>query len=318
MNPNRIDNLLYNAAAQIEAGHKVALCVLVAARGSTPAPAGAVMVVDDCANMTGTIGGGCVEAEVRSRVIQMLNEKRSGLLKFSLDHDYGWDDGLICGGQIDVAVCFQNDAPNLYKIAQAHQNRQKTELVLNNITDNSPDEKPLRNLRYVLNIMPQPRLYIAGAGHIGRALTPLAADLDFEVTVFDDRADLLQKFIPQPAEKVTGTVHEQIVKQGIDDQTYIVIVTRGHRHDQQVLEAVAECNAKYIGMIGSKRKVKLTFDNLLENGIKKAMLDKVYAPIGVDINSVTVNEIALSIAAQLTAVRRGKKKLSPVTGPYEM
>jgi xanthine dehydrogenase accessory factor len=144
-------------------------------------------------------------------------------------------------------------------------------------------------------------LLIAGAGHIGQALCRLAFDLDFDVTVFDDRHDLLERFIPDPARRVVGPIDEMIVDEPIDDGTYIVIVTRGHRHDEQVLKAVAGQPAKYIGMIGSRRKVKLTFDELRVTGVPEKTL-------------LTVNELALAIAAQLVEARRANYR-SPVRGP---
>jgi xanthine/CO dehydrogenase XdhC/CoxF family maturation factor len=103
-----IDQLLDRAAGLLESGRKVALCLLVRAKGSTPASPGAIMLVDDAAELYGTVGGGCVEAEVRRRVFEMIGLGRTGLLQFKLDRDYGWDDGLICGGTIDVAVALRS------------------------------------------------------------------------------------------------------------------------------------------------------------------------------------------------------------------
>ncbi len=154
-------------------------------------------------------------------------------------------------------------------------------------------------------------MLIAGAGHIGQALCRLAFDLDFDVAVLDDRDDLLERFIPDPARRVVGPIDETIVAEPIDDGTYIVIVTRGHRHDEQVLKAVAGQPARYIGMIGSRRKVKLTFDELRLTGVPEEALQRVRAPIGLDIGSVTVNELALAIAAQLVEARRAGYR-SPV------
>jgi xanthine dehydrogenase accessory factor len=304
-----IDQLLDRAAGLLESGRKVALCLLVRAKGSTPASPGAVMLVDDAADLYGTVGGGCVEAEVRRRVFEMIGLDRTGLLQFKLDHDYGWDDGLICGGTIDVAVALPHDGPKLRAVADAYRQREPTDLSV--VVD--PGEGADRQ-RYVLDLPPRPRLLIAGAGHIGQALCRLAFDLDFDVAVFDDRHDLLERFIPDPARRVVGPIDETIVAEPIDDGTYIVIVTRGHRHDEQVLKAVAGQPARYLGMIGSRRKVKLTFDELRVTGVPEEALQRVQAPIGLDIGSVTVNELALAIAAQLVEARRANHR-SPVRGP---
>ncbi|MHC4220239.1 MAG: XdhC family protein, partial [Planctomycetota bacterium] len=176
-----IDQLLDRAGGLLESGRKVALCLLVGAKGSTPASPGAVMLVDDTAELYGTVGGGCVEAEVRRRVFEMMGKDRTGLLRFKLDHDYGWDDGLICGGTIDVAVALPTDGPRLRALADAYRRRDPTELPV--VVDAGEDGE---RQRYVLELPPRPQLLIAGAGHIGQALCGLALELDFDVAVFDD------------------------------------------------------------------------------------------------------------------------------------
>jgi xanthine dehydrogenase accessory factor len=303
------ERLLDRAAGLLEAGRKVAVCLLVRTRGSTPASPGAVMLVDDAAEMYGTVGGGCVEAEVRRRVFEMMSRGRTGLLQFNLDHDYGWDDGLICGGAIDVAVALPTDPTALRAAVEAQRRRATAELSVEIETEPGGER-----LRYVLDLPPRPQLLIAGAGHVGQAVCRLALDMDFDVAVFDDRADLLQRSIPDPARRVGGPIDESIAAHPIDGGTYIVIVTRGHRHDQRVLKAVAQMPARYIGMIGSRRKVKLTFDELRAQGVPDEALARVRAPIGLDIGGVTVNEIALSIVGQVIESRRADYR-SPVRGP---
>jgi xanthine dehydrogenase accessory factor len=302
-----IDQLLDRTADLLDADRTVALCLLAKTRGSTPAEAGSLMIVDDAATTHGTIGGGCVEAEIRRQVMTMMTDARSGLLHFKLDHDYGWDDGLICGGAIDVAVGYAVDPASLRNAAEAYRRREATEVHVA-VTDGDGARQV-----YVLELPPRPRLLIAGAGHIGQALAPMAADLDFEVTVLDDRQDLLDR-LDGRVRCVAGAIDESLASEPIDDGTFVVIVTRGHRHDEQVLEAVIDRPAAYVGMIGSRRKVKVIFDDLAERGVLRETLERVHAPIGVDIGSVTVNEVALSIAAQLVEVRRAGYA-SPVRGP---
>ncbi len=267
------------------------------------------MLVFPDGSQIGTLGGGCVEAEVKRRALSVMSEGEPVLAKFQLDHDYGWDDGLICGGSIDVAVALPTDATELREVAQAYRRRETTMLPL--VIES--EEAGVFH-RYEMNLPPRPRLLIAGAGHIGGALSELAGNLDFEVTVFDDRQDMLARMVPDSARGVAGPMHETILAEPIDDGTYIVVVTRGHRHDERVLRAIAEKPAKYIGMIGSRRKVKLTFDDLRAAGVSDAALARVQAPIGLDIGAVTVNEIAMAIAAQLVEVRRTTYE-PPVRGP---
>lgn len=297
----RLAQLLIRAAALKEQQRQVAACLLVHDRGSTPASAGALMLVDDAAQTFGTIGGGCVEAEVRRAAVRMMQSGRYGVLQLKLDHDYGWDDGLICGGTIHVAVGELPEARTLRLIAADIEARRESFLAVRSTVDDDPET-------FTLDLPPRPRLIIAGGGHVGQALARLAVDLDFEVTVVDDRADLLQRFFSEPVNIVAGDIGQALRELRIDSETYCVIVTRGHRHDEQALEACLGRGATYVGMIGSRRKVKLIFDDLVTRVVDPAELQKVFAPIGLGIGAVTVPEIAVAIAAQLVEVRRSAKR----------
>jgi xanthine dehydrogenase accessory factor len=130
--------------------------------------------------------------------------------------------------------------------------------------------------------------------------------LDFRVTVIDDRPEFASADRFPKATCIVGEIETELSRQPIDASTYIVIVTRGHRNDGQALRAVINSNAKYIGLIGSKAKVKTIFDDLVAQGVSAEKLLRVHAPIGLNIGSVSVPEIAVSIAAELVAVRRGR------------
>ena len=306
-----IAQLLRRAATLKDNQRDVVACLLVKARGSTPASAGALMLVDDAAQTFGTIGGGCVEAEVRRAAHRMMQTDDCNVLQLKLDHDYGWDDGLICGGTIHVAVGVLPDADELRRIADDVDARRATALTVSSAVDGDPED-------FVLALPPRPRLIIAGGGHVGQALAKLAVDLEFEVIVVDDRADLLQRFFSDPVRTEAGEIAEVLRDMPIDDQTYCVVVTRGHRHDEQALEACLGRGAAYVGMIGSRRKVKLIFDDLAARGVEPSELQKVFAPIGLGIGAVTVQEIALAIAAQLVEVRRTTKRERTVVSKTEV
>lgn len=187
-------------------------------------------------------------------------------------------------------------------------------LILDRTADAGPDREAVRET-YRLHIEPPARLIIAGAGHVGAELARLAVGLDFEVRVIDDRADLLGRDrLPPPITPVVGDIEQALRGEVIDAGTYVVIVTRGHNHDEQALNAVIRSPAIYLGMIGSRRKIKLIFDDLAELGVERSLLDRVHAPIGLPIGSVTVPEIAVSIAAQLIQVRR-RNRPTWVEGP---
>ncbi|MBT8485932.1 MAG: XdhC family protein [Phycisphaerales bacterium] len=303
-----IPDLLRRAAAWQREGRGVTACLLVRARGSTPQTPGALMLVDDAAATYGTIGGGCVEAEVRREALALIAAGKSRTLRYKLDHDYGWDDGLICGGTIELAVGPFPDPATLETIIAALDARRGTAL------DIAVDDDAGDRVIYRRHLPPCPRLYIAGAGHVGQALVRLARRLDFEITVFDDRPDLLDQVQTLGAQGMGGSIAARLAAMPIDAETYAVIVTRGHRHDAEALAATAGRGARFVGMIGSRRKVKVIFDDLVTRGTPAADLEDVEAPIGLDIGSVTVEEIAMSIAARLVQVRRAEAE-TLVEGP---
>jgi xanthine dehydrogenase accessory factor len=250
----------------------------------------------------GTLGGGCVEAEVRKRAVELLSENAPRLLESHLDHDYGWDDGLICGGVMEIyAQVIDRPSDRTFREALVAVKSQVP------MTLRIAFEQSGRMREYVEEIGPPPTLVIAGAGHVGQALGELAAKLDFNIVAIDDRADYAseQRF-PTARRRIVGDIEQSLRQYPIDAATYIVIVTRGHRHDGQALHAVVDSPAKYIGLIGSKAKIKLIYDDLVSGGVSPEQLLRVHAPIGYNIGAVTVPEIAVSIASELIAVRRGR------------
>lgn len=327
------------------AGQSAAYCRLVETRGSTPQKAGATMLVLADGEQAGTLGGGCVEAEVKRRALLALQRRQPEVSVFQLDSDYGWDDGLICGGRMQVLIepiqPDDQDAKAYFtRLAQVAGSTQgATEAVS---FDQAPGRPPmsalfggdgallaqlhaaelppavLANLRplserprpYVaegiayLPWLPRCRLVIVGAGHVGRAVAQLAAQIDFDVWVIDDRADIVSEArFPDAQRRIHGDIEAVLPELEITPETYCLIVTRGHSHDERALYYLADRGARYVGMIGSRRKIRMIFDDLLEEGIEQAALDRVFAPLGIHIGSQTVPEIAVSICAELIAHR---------------
>jgi xanthine dehydrogenase accessory factor len=165
-------------------------------------------------------------------------------------------------------------------------------------------------LAFLESVVPLPQLIIAGAGHVGKAVSHLAKLLDFEVTVWDDRPEYANKTNLPDADKIlSGKLDESIAKLKVAKDTYIVIVTRGHKNDAEVLRKFIGSDACYIGMIGSRRKIAQVCDTFLNNGWATIeQWEKIHTPIGLEIGSKTVQEIAVSIAAQLIQVRNEIKK----------
>jgi xanthine dehydrogenase accessory factor len=293
-------SIFEQVVARCLAGERVALCTLVRRAGSTPQRVGAKMLVLQSGVTMGTLGGGCVEAEVRTAALRKAEAGESGLMSFKLDHDLEWEDGLIFGGNMDVFVevlSGSGDAERFAWILSDAAARRATEYRI---------VRGLGEEDFVEPILPAEVLVIAGGGHVGQALAALAADLGFQVAVVDDRADFANaaKF-PRAQRHIIGDIESELKHFPIDPFTYVVVVTRGHRRDGHALGAVIRSPAKYIGLIGSKRKVVTILKDLAQQGVDFERLTSVHAPIGLDIGAVTVPEIAVSIAAELVAVRRG-------------
>ncbi|MGH7179460.1 MAG: XdhC family protein [Tepidisphaeraceae bacterium] len=293
--------LLEELVRQCKSGQRAALCVVVGTRGSTPQERGAKMLVTASGATVGTLGGGCVEAEVRKRALELLTGEGATLMEFQLDHDYGWDDGLICGGVMDIVVqVVHGELQHQYE-AMLLDLRGGRGASLRILYQHAAGQH-----EYVEEIGLGPKLVIAGAGHVAQALARIAGLLEFRITVIDDRADFASpERFPAARERIVGDIEAELRKVAIDDNTYVVILTRGHHRDGAALAAVVESPAKYVGLIGSKRKVKGIFDELASRGVSIERLQRVHAPVGYDIGAVSVPEIAVSIAAELIAVRRG-------------
>lgn len=272
------------------------------------------MLVLENTHTHGTLGGGCIEAEVRRRAIDLLHHGHSALLEFDLDHDYGWDDGLICGGQMTIGVTLLDSQSDLTSYQQA----------VDRLAQRMPCWFPIvvthqgQEWTYRINLEIPPTLLIAGAGHVGQAVANLAVELGFRVVVADDRADIASRErFPSPVELIVGDIANELRNFPVDNNTFVVIVTRGHRHDEQALEAVIRSPARYLGMIGSRRKAKTIFDDLAASGVPQELIARVHCPIGLPIGSRTVIEIAVSIMAEL--VRERRRDMPPsVQGPNDI
>jgi xanthine dehydrogenase accessory factor len=359
-----MQEVLNQLLSSLAAGRPVAYTALVETRGSTPQKAGAGMLVFADGSQVGTLGGGCVEAEVKRRALELLPEGRRQILTFQLDHDYGWDDGLICGGRMKMLVDPLRPGDDVSYFEQFARLLNAgagctAAVALNHVGESVPDSRTSADRRapvaenptlhpgdqylfdgesnllacrgaadhassvvehlrpladrprpYVaghvsfLPHLPRCRLVIVGGGHVGWKVAELAADVDFDVTVVDDREEFCNADrFPQAKQLICGPMEDVLPKLDVDPSTFCIIVTRGHNHDETALYHLAETPARYIGMIGSKRKIRLIFDDLREAGISEAALARVHAPLGFDIGSQTVPEIAVSIVAELIAHR---------------
>jgi len=241
-------------------GQKCALATIVEVRGSIPSYESAKLLVREDGSMTGTIGGGCVEAEVWNAAREVIETEKPKRLTFNLGQDAAYDNGLICGGQLEV---------------------------------------------FVEAVLPVPHAFIIGGGHISKSLSKIATLAGFTTVVVDDRESFANRErFPEAGEVHSGEYEEIFPLLGINETSYLIIVTRGHRDDMRVLRLAAGTPARYIAMIGSKRKVLNVVRELEKEGISREALEKIHAPMGLDIGAISPEEIAVSVTAEMIAVRR--------------
>ncbi len=241
-------------------GQRCALATIVQVNGSIPSFESAKMLIREDGSFVGTIGGGCVEAEVWNAAREVLETEQPRSLNFDLGQDAAYDNGLICGGQLTV---------------------------------------------FVEPVVPQPRAYIFGAGHISKAISKVAAIAGFSTVIIDNRQQFACRERFPEADEVHAAEYEDIFPQlNINSSSYLVIVTRGHRDDMRVLRWAVQTQPRYLAMIGSKLKTIATIRELEKEGIPRDAFAQLYAPMGLDIGAVTPEEIAVSVVAEMIAVRR--------------
>jgi xanthine dehydrogenase accessory factor len=248
-------------------GRRGAVATIVNVRGSVPSFETAKMLVRDDGSILGTIGGGCVEAEVWQAAREVMESEKPRSLTFNLNQNPKFDTGLVCGGTLDI---------------------------------------------FIEPILPAALLYIFGAGHVSINLYKIAQNAGFDVTVVDDRETYASRErFPQATEVIAEDFDQAMRRLTPSESSYIVIVTRGHRDDMRVLRWAVQTPAKYIGMIGSKRKTIGIFRELTGEGLAPELFERVHAPIGLDIGAVTPEEIAVAITAELIAARRNVQRKMP-------
>lgn len=322
----------------------LAFAVLIETKGSTPQKCGAKAIFLPDGRILGTLGGGCLEAETRQKALRALETGEPFTFRAVLDDDFGWDDGLICGGAVQTFVQPHPQSQNVWRALLADPGSRQRRMLVTLVTGEhagkralfagnqllagddlpaelltqlagksaellaEPEPEPSSsNNTYFEPILPKPVLVICGGGHVGAAIGKLAAWSGFEVIAIDDRASFANKErFPEASRIIVDDPAQAIKTLTIDADTFICIVTRGHRHDAVVLKEIIHSPAAYIGMIGSKRKVRTVMEGFIAEGVCTAEdFRRVRSPMGVSIHSITVEEIAVSVVAELIAVRRG-------------
>lgn len=287
-------------------GESVALGVITGVKGSSPQRLGAKAVFFKDRRIKGTLGGGCLEAEAQRLALECLKDGKPREFELVLDHDFGWDDGLICGGKVmgvivpgaqlagigNWATLARREATSQWGITR------RFEVVFSGGKNfegaNSGD------LIYTETVTPPCGFWIAGSGHIAQAIAPLALQLDFDVEIFDDRPELANHRVFPPAVKLhVGNWGELLGVPFGSAPAFGLIVTRGHKHDALVLETWVHRPFKFLGMIGSARKARTITEHFIRRGIATPVeMAAIECPVGIKIGSKSVMEIAVSIMAR--------------------
>jgi xanthine dehydrogenase accessory factor len=351
-------------------GQRGALCTIISSKGSLPMSGKAKMLVGEDGTMVGTVGGGCLEADVWAEAQRVVKKDISKIASFILTEQHAGESGLNCGGKVEIfiepvvpdrmttvfeeiariraqgekgaiATVISSRIPPAMKeqsklVLRADGSivggigaggliedsvRQKAEEVMREdyltvLQFDIGDEEAQRwGLEpgdtldvFVEPIIAIPTLYLFGGGHVSLQIANVAKMVGFKIVVIDDRpAFANQERFPMADETRVEDLYTVFERLHIDDQSYIVAVTRGHQHDEPVIEQAIRTEARYIGMIGSKRKISRMWKKLIERGADKNRLAQVHAPIGLEIGADTPEEIAVSIVAQLIESRRGRK-----------
>ena len=332
---------LAELASRLEKGETVALATIVGTAGSTPQKPGARLLVAGDGTTTGTLGGGCVEAEAWAEATEALKRGKAVLRTFELREEWS-EEGLVCGGTMDILLepWGPQDLPLAREIARAREGAEPAALLtglgekalgqrcllkrdgstlgkLENIPEVSWErEEPYRAGDYFVEVFsPLPSLVVMGAGHIAHALCPLAAQVGLRVLVLDDRPDFATPQRFPEASQVVAAPFVQLAQLPVGAHSAIVVATRGHQQDDTALEAALNTPAWYVGMVGSRRKAQLIQRALEGRGVSRAKLARVRSPVGLDIGARTPQEIAVSILAEIIMLRRGGEG-RPMTTPH--
>lgn len=261
-------NDIYAEIARLrQAGRRAALATIIQVQGSIPSYETSKILVRDDGSILGTVGGGCVEAEVWAVAQDVMREERARRLHFNLNNLPDADQGLVCGGSLDI---------------------------------------------FIEPILATPALYLFGGGHVSLAVSKVAGACGFDIVVIDDReAFASRQRFPDAAALYGGAWESAFPQLSPNEFSYILIATRGHKADLTCLRWAVMTPARYVGMIGSRRK-RIVFEKLLKReGISPDRLERIHSPAGLDIGALTPGEIAISVVAEMVAVRRNAATATP-------
>jgi len=331
-----MEKRFYQKLVEFDFSEPCALCTVMEWKGSVPRKDYPMMLVCKSGKIVGTIGGGTMEKEVIELALAALNHDQTALESFDFTNDDLSKDGGLCGGTVKVAVepyteevqsfwsglmdrkkgqawfttyNFMTKEITRHSVNSHHSSTdiQTAQLIeeKKNRTLISPDA--IRLFRYVA---PEPVLHIFGGGHVGKAVGDLAHFVDLNITIHDDRKTFVSSDrFPHAKKRSFAPIESLIENMSLQPSDLALVATRGHHYDLTLIRWLLSSSAGWIGLVSSQRKWKILAQGLEEEGVTQKDLDRVQAPVGLDIHAQTVPEIAVSIIGEIITYLRSSKKI---------
>lgn len=329
-------NIYKIAEDYLKEGKKGMIATVIRRIGSAPRDTGAKMFIGEDGKVLGTVGGGKLENDAYEEALRLMNKGITKVLQIRMNATEVAQDGMLCGGNVDILLePVEEKYRDLYAAIGLSLEKGKRAIVITRFKDNRLSKtfvahdntiigEPLtedesKSIAAYMNernpvlihettviepIVKYSTLYIFGAGHVSQYLSIVAKLVNFYTVVIDDRIEFANRERFSDVDEIIVDNFESVFNRlNFTGNEFVVIVTRGHQYDAFVLQEVLKRAFRYVGMIGSKRKVKIILENLKEKGFGEDLLKRVHAPIGLEINAETPQEIAISIVAELIKER---------------
>ena len=349
-----IEDVFETAITILAEGGTAAMSTIISSKGSLPMSEKSKMLVTPEGKIIGTVGGGCLEADVWTEARRVMEDGKSNIQEFVLTEKYAGESGLNCGGVVEILTePLPESGSEIFRKVLELKDKGRRGTMVTILTDhpNYPDgqrkmllcddgetvgalgdaaleafvtergwdvlqgenfavvDYPTQDgdtLKLFMEpILPTPTVYVFGGGHVSFFVVRAAKLAGFKVIVIDDRPAFANKErFPQADDTIVMEFDDARETFNFGQDDYVILVTRGHQHDQQILEQIYDCDARYLGMIGSKSKISKMWKRLEAKGIGRDYLDRIHAPLGLNIGADSPEEISISVVAELILERR--------------
>ena len=311
---SEIDDILTPMSVWLKENRKVSLATVISTWGSSPRPVGGQMAIDSNGEIIGSVSGGCIEGAVITEGINSINDGKTRVKDYGISNNMAWEVGLACGGELKVLIQPLDIQDKIvFSIVDNIKNREAVKLridcsnglrIIDNALTNQTSLYDKEKNEFIHVIDPKPRLFVVGAVHIAQALISLAAITDFEIILIDPREHFAtEKRFPN-CKILTEWPDIALSRFNLDKSTHLVTLTHDPKIDDPALIYSLKKNIGYIGSLGSKKTHQKRCERLTSLGFSDNDINKIHAPIGLDIKGKTPAEIAVSIIAEIISFRR--------------